>query len=512
MRRLDVLHDIPLIFINMPHDLHSLYSSSHRGSSYAPSDKGSVTDIDTSKEGIAAPKMATVLPPRSPKARRYTIHIMTPRNVQPVLPPTEVDLKERSFKRKQNYSHHFLDPVVRSMTWAYVKSMLISIGLIVLLMWAAMPLYWGSLAPGQHHGPGFRTWVVDFDGGELGAFVVESVMNSTLIGTEEHLGWQLASPSSLEELTHDIVEEHAWAAVVVNKGATSALQAARETGDVNYDPTSAVTLYIEKARNNNAVGTLIIPLSTSLLEDTMRQFNAANLPAYLDSISSNTTALSNALRAHNALSGAWWKTVDLRPWNAPVATAITVTMASFPFRASLEPYLTNRSAILLRILFPIIAYIPLSLSFAMISLPFHAPFDAKYTYGGGFFLYFSYVYMDMLALGLAIEAAVTIIQPRFMAYFLVSWLIINVSTPVEPHEMQVWWYKYGYGVPFFNHSEAVNTILFNTKNVLGRNAGVLIAWAVLSMTTTAGLTWYKRYGQVAKYHAELENEISVNPE
>ncbi|CAE6448090.1 unnamed protein product [Rhizoctonia solani] len=501
------------------------------------------------KAKAAKPQTSIIHSLRSPTSRRYSIRgiIRTPRNTQLVIPPSEANRVDVLPKQKQDYSHHLFDPAIRSLTWAYVKSMLISIGLIVVLMWAALPLYWGSLAPGQRHAPSFRTWVVDFDGGELGDFVTESVINSTLIGTKEHLGWEIASPSSLQELTHHIVAEHAWAAIVINQGATSALQTARETGDANYDPASAVTLYIEKARNNNAVGTLIIPLSTSLLEDTMRQFNAKNIPEYISSISSNSTALSTALRAHSAMSGAWWNTVDLRPWNAPIATAMTVvgqiyicvfwyvanswsrlieltsslilldqsfilTLASFPVRASLEPYLTNRAAILLRVLFPAFAYIPLSLSFAMLSLPFHAPFDAKYTYGGGFFLYFTYVYMDMLALGLAIEAAVAILQPRFMAYFLVPWLIVNVSTPVEPHEMQAWWYKYGYGMPFFNHSEAVNTILFDTKNVLGRNAGVLIAWAALSTLTTAGLTWYGRRKQVAEHHAGLVNELSDKPE
>ncbi|KEP51553.1 putative nitrosoguanidine resistance protein SNG1 [Rhizoctonia solani 123E] len=513
----------------MTYELHSPYASSHtlHGSIHIPTEEGFLSDVNAPKAEAVMPKVATSLPPRSPTVRRNIIRgrITTPRNVQPILPRSELNSTELAFKQKQNYAHHFLDPVIRPMTWAYVKTMLTAVGFIVMLMWAAMPLYWGSLAPGQRHGPSFRTWVVDFDGGELGAFVTESVMNSTLIGTKKHLGWEIASPSSLEELTNDIVEEHAWAAIVINQGATSALQAARATGNVDYDPTSAVTLYIEEARNNNAVGTLIVPLSTSLLENTMRRFNAKNIPEYLSSISSNSTALSEVLRAHNALSGAWWKTVNLRPWDTPIATAMTavgqiyicvfcfiLTMAIFPVRVSLEPYLTNRSVMLFRVLFPAIAYIPLSLSFAMISLPFHAPFGTTYTYAGGFFLYFAYVYMDMLALGLAIEAAVSILQPRFMAYFLVPWLIVNVATPIEPHEMQVWWYKYGYGMPFFNHGEAVNTILFNTKNVLGRNAGVLIAWAALSTVTTAGLTWYRRRDQVAKYRAGLTNQASGKPE
>jgi hypothetical protein len=52
-------------------------------------------------------------------------------------------------------------------------------------------------------------------------------------------------------------------------------------------------------------------------------------------------------------------------------------MASFSIRGTLEPYLTNRAVMLLRVLFPAVAYLPLSLSFAMISLPFEAPFGTR---------------------------------------------------------------------------------------------------------------------------------------
>ncbi|KAG8743766.1 hypothetical protein FRC10_011486 [Ceratobasidium sp. 414] len=119
---------------------------------------------------------------------------------------------------------------------------------------------------------------------------------------------------SLDEIAHNVANEHAWAAIVVNQGATSSLQAARVSGDSSYDPTSAVTFYLNEARNNNAVGQLIAPLSTALLDDTMRRFNAKNIAEYIQSVSSNSTAISIALRSPTALSGAWWRTENLRPW------------------------------------------------------------------------------------------------------------------------------------------------------------------------------------------------------
>ena len=47
---------------------------------------------------------------------------------------------------------------------------------------------------------------------------------------------------------------------------------------------------------------------------------------------------------------------------------------------------------------------------------------------------------------------------------------------------------------FFWHyrSQAVRTIMFNTRTYLGRNAAVMIAWILLSCVTVAVFSWYMR--------------------
>jgi hypothetical protein len=71
--------------------------------------------------------------------------------------------------------------------------------------------------------------------------------------------------------SYDILKYHITLLfLLVNQGATNILQAARASGDTAYSPTSAITLYIDEARNNNAAGQLIIPLSTALLDDVSK--------------------------------------------------------------------------------------------------------------------------------------------------------------------------------------------------------------------------------------------------
>lgn len=93
-------------------------------------------------------------------------------------------------------------------------------------------------------------------------------------------------------------------------------------------------------------------------------------------------------------------------------------MASAGAREIIGPFLNTATLIRLRVISPLIIYLPISLIYAMISLPFKIPFDAKYSYAGGFFLFVTMVYVGMAALGLACETAITVLGPRFMTFFL----------------------------------------------------------------------------------------------
>lgn len=62
----------------------------------------------------------------------------------------------------------------------------------------------------------------------------------------------------------------------------------------------------------------------------------------------------------------------------------------------------------------------------MVNLPFDIHFDAHFTYAGGFFLWAFTTYLGMAALGLATEFAITVVGPKFIGFFLVAWIIVNV--------------------------------------------------------------------------------------
>lgn len=75
--------------------------------------------------------------------------------------------------------------------------------------------------------------------------------------------------------------------------------------------------------------------------------------------------------------------------------------------------------------------------------------------------------------------------------------MVNISVTVLPTELEVWFYKYGLGFPVYNMSQAVRTIIFGTKNHLGRNFGVLLAWAALSLITLPVFQYLMRRREIA---------------
>ncbi|KAG8782983.1 hypothetical protein FRC12_020254 [Ceratobasidium sp. 428] len=424
----------------------------------------------------------------------------------------------------EKFAHTVFDPKIAHLRKIYTRILLGTLALTIVMMWICVPVYWGSLARSANHAPSLKTWVIDKDGGEVGQAVVQGLLATTQSGTKQHLGWRQIPADQVDDVAYAIVDEQAWGAVVVNPGATARLAAARASGDRSYNPMSAITFYYAQARNEQATGSYVNPLTIQALTQASiaiyPYYNARSAATYLSSVAGNAAALSALSSAPQTLSpGIWWATENLRPYNAPVATALTlvgqiylcifafiITMSNDAARGILGPFLRLRSYLALRLIVPLVLYLPLSLAFAMISLPFHAPFGAKYTYGGGFFLYFFYTYIGMAALGLSTEAMVTILTPRFMAFFLIPLIIANVAVATLPFDLQPWFYEYGHAFPVFNNTQAVRTILFNTKNHLGLNAGVIIGWCVLSCITIPLFTIFMRRRDVRAHEQAMRDK------
>ncbi|KAJ9098100.1 hypothetical protein QFC21_004429 [Naganishia friedmannii] len=185
-------------------------------------------------------------------------------------------------------------------------------------------------------------------------------------------------------------------------------------------------------------------------------------------------------------------------------------MAFNAVREIIGPKLTLKSYLIFRLVVPLLAYAWLSLMLAMINLPFRLPFDAKFSYAGGFFLWWFVLWSGMMAVGLALEFTIVLMTPRFVAFALLPIIIVQVSVVSLPHELQPRFYRYGVATPFYRVSNAVRSIIFNTKNDIGVDFAILLSWAVLSTITVTALTILFRGREEKKERVEREKAASGN--
>ncbi|KAF8310593.1 hypothetical protein DL93DRAFT_2157746 [Clavulina sp. PMI_390] len=419
----------------------------------------------------------------------------------------------------RKFSHKFWSPEMQPFRKIYMKGMIGSFVIVIIVMWVTMSVYWGSLAHQRSYSHRLAAFYVDHDNSTIGQSLRAVIENNIANQTHYKLGWRIVSPSDWptnEAAAAGVQDELAWVIVMVQPNATANLIAARAAGDTSYDPTQSVLAFYSQARNEQATSSYTLPYTQALLTQALTEIGNKMTGDYLASIGGNATAIAAAAKAPQTLANpVWFTMVDIRQFSAPVATAVllvgsiyliiftfTVTMGGYGARAPIEQFLTTSELLKLRLAAPMILYFPLSLSFAMISLPYKVPFGAKYSYGGGFFLYWVFVYLTMAAVGLGNEFTVQLLGPKFIPFYLVAVIICNVSVASLPIDLEPWFYKYGYGFPVFNMSLAVRTIIFNVRSHLGRNAGVLIGWVLLSIVTITVISLMQRRKAVRSHQAE----------
>ncbi|PCH39534.1 hypothetical protein WOLCODRAFT_85873 [Wolfiporia cocos MD-104 SS10] len=416
----------------------------------------------------------------------------------------------------------------------YLKAYYFYTALIVLLIWAILPIYWASLAYTNAHTHALKVWVVDRDMSIIGSGMLDAVRWEITHGdSAPTLGWRIvdstsSSVDSDEAIVQSVLDERVWAVILgewnylylhflalprrclhtVNANATSSLLATYAGNAGGSQNITAVSIYYAEARNNYASAFYLIPYLTNFIIPTTARLSSNLTSQFVATNARDQTALQQFVRACSVSgqtgtgSSVTFEMINLRPFDAPVVTALTevglivicilsffLTIANSSLRPLLSPHLSIGSYVALRVFAPLLAYIPLSLAFATVSLPFHVPFSAKYTEAQGFFLFWIIVYVFMGAVGLATEFAIGVLTIRYAPFFLITLIITNVSTTEYPVILQPGIFHYGKGFLFYNAAQAFRTITFNTKSHLHVNIPVLVAWLLLSVITVSISTY-----------------------
>lgn len=161
-----------------------------------------------------------------------------------------------------------------------------------------------------------------------------------------------------------------------------------------------------------------------------------------------------------------------------------------------------RSYILFRICSSYMSYFFLSLGYSLVTLAFQVDFTPAFG-RSGFLVYWMCSYITMIAVGLMNEVAFMVLLmyfPPFVGFWLLFWVLINISSTFAPIALCPEFYRFGYAMPVHNSFELTKVIFFNTyKGQMGRNIGILFAWIVFD--TIAFCLLLKPFGKKMKQKA-----------
>ena len=418
-----------------------------------------------------------------------------------------------------HYSHKFWDKELAVSRKIYLRILLGGSFAVVIAIFAVFSIFWGALwkSPvGNLSG-----WVVDFDGGVVGKSVVQGLTAGSSLSRVTFTSRPASEFSGgIAQVMNSVVEHHTWVAVVVNPGASDRLLASYANPNSSYRGLEAITVYGNEARNENAFRSLIRPSVQAVLDITSQRFALQSVPGLLSS--ANVTHILST-SPQTILAPISYTVDNIVPFDHPVASAATfvgliyvlilsffVVMIGNAARevSGMSKKLTLRSLIVTRFVSTFTAYFFLSLFYSLLSLAFQLDFTRKFGHGG-FVIFWMLNWVGMLSVGLALEAMVTLLTVRFIPFFLIIWIIVNVSVCILPIEVLPIFFRYGYAVPFYNINRAVRTIVFGTKNQLGQNFGILIAWAVISCISIPLIQWFVRRNEVIASRNQREQERTL---
>jgi hypothetical protein len=207
---------------------------------------------------------------------------------------------------------------------------------ITVWLWICLPIFWGSTYSLESFFPNLEVYFVSFDTDPVsflnGPFTEMAQSQASLPSSTTHLGWSVRPstdyPNGLGDVRSEVLSQRSWATVVINTNATTAWIEAVQLGDASYDPSGAVTVYLQTARFYQVsllyiealVGIqsytfpVLIPQVSQNLEQPLSTARAAALRSFISSTEGGATAISSAAAVPQAVGVGFSYTIhDLRP-------------------------------------------------------------------------------------------------------------------------------------------------------------------------------------------------------
>ncbi|THX49785.1 hypothetical protein D6D06_08364 [Aureobasidium pullulans] len=348
------------------------------------------------------------------------------------------------------------DPFWNGRKKPFMIAAIASFMLLQILFLVNMSYLFGSLFKSEHRVHNLNILTVDYDGGVIGKSLQGAI---TQLKADTFPTFDVESSSKYPEV-QDIVQavrrgDH-WAAVFTHAGASERLAAALEGGDAAaaYDPTNTIT-YVWNQVRYPAVEDATIKSSMSQLVAVARiAYNHMNGTGALQALNKNDPAALQAFL--NPIQGGdiniMPTTQGTRVLYNTVAMVMPIIMQFFFLMAingvSAEFNLYSHLPMLNNGIIRLV----LSLSYTFVGSLCWAgyiwAFREDWSVGAGqFFCTWVIIWLFMHINFAVIDVATGFIPMKFLPFFVLTWVILNVTSTIWPFELAPGFYRWGYALP-----------------------------------------------------------------
>lgn len=323
-----------------------------------------------------------------------------------------------------------------------------------------------------------------------------------------------------EEVMRQVHHEEYWAGIYVRSGASNDFKNAIINGDTSYNVSrETVRVYYETGRDMMSMNSYVTPNVLRISQQMAS--NSSNVVTSLMDGEDTSNIFSNPNSLYVASTPIQFLMEDGRPWNDPVLFApsqvgliyvIILTFFAFNFfndihltvaRLGIKPI----HLVLYRALSSIMSFFIISLIYSLVTLAFQVDFTKTFGHSG-FLVYWMTNFLTMWAVGAMNEVMAMwciMFYPPLLGFWMLFWVIINISPTFTPMAILPKFYRYGYGLPIHASYEITKVIFFDTyKGAMGRNYGILVAWDAIA-TVLLVLT-FKVFGKTMGAKARAERE------
>lgn len=332
---------------------------------------------------------------------------------------------------------------------------------------------------------------------ELPALISEVPCTWHIYSQNEFMSKYNVTAGQISNKVRDLVfEEKYWMALNAKPNATNDLYQSLSSNTKDFTPAAYYDVWYMSGRDPSSVKSSILPNMQALESLYANYFQTQYLPQLVSNVTSSGNASSILPDVLIQVSNMEFSYIDYRPFYDQVLLSalqvglIYCLLLTFfqlslfgPLHAEIAQFLRPKQMIFYRICISWLTYFILSLFFCTVSAVFQVDFTL--TFGkGGFIVYWLSTCLLMMALGGANENMISLIfsfGPQYLGFWLMGWIVLNISCSFYPMVLNNEFYRYGYAMPIHNGADIFKVIFLNlSKHKMGRNYGILIAWVAIN--------------------------------